>query len=73
MSTPASLGGFKNISLLIGWPCRNADFISDLIFHLCEIMIAKTNVKFSLKSAGDSVLILSLSIYSKPRATKRPL
>ena len=40
LSVPAFLGGFKITCLLIGWPSRNADFISsDLVFHLCEIYI----------------------------------
>ena len=38
-----SLGFFKNIDLLIGWPGKNADFIS-------RKLIDKTNRKFSLFS-----------------------
>ena len=55
-------------------PCRNADFISkELIFQFFVTTNDKISIKFSLQQVGESSLISSFSISSKPLTTKQAL
>ena len=58
---PVSFGGLKNTFLLIGWPCRMADLMSnDFSFHLSDGVTDRINLKFSLH---ESAITPSLPTY----------
>ena len=69
-----SLGVFKDIVILIGWPCRSADFtLRELIFHLFETIICKANQKVSSQNVVKSFLMSSFFISSNACTARQTL
>ena len=55
--------GFRKTLSVLGWPCKNGDFISnDFIFYLFGTMTVNINQNFSFQHVGESVLISPFSI-----------
>lgn len=70
VSIMVSDGGLMNTFLFIVWPCKNADFVpKEYTFKFKEKITDKINPKFSLQYVGESFLMLSFSVSSKPQAT----